>query len=241
MDHSHPGCGCPGWNARRNVPDIDPAEMRIRAKVKKAQLALDELCEEMVGVLKQERSNGVMHAVMAAAEPAKKALPPKPKAIDLTALDKEEPKPRGALGDVILKTLSVKPVYSQRDLGVLVGMKHNGSYMRNTLGKLRSSGYLDGVTLTDAGKHVAQGLVLRVDFNPTTLRAKWRDKLGSFVFDILNVLAEGDELTRDQLAEIVDKEPNGSYLRNTLGKLRSHALINKDKTIKIHPLLQDKS
>lgn len=106
-------------------------------------------------------------------------------------------------------------------LGFYSGYNTKGGYFDNMVGRLRSAGLVERWGITSAGEAMMSNAVPK----PTgpELREWLRPKLGKAPNAMLDALiaANGDRLTKAELAEVTGYSNSGGYFDNCLGRLRS--------------------
>lgn len=136
---------------------------------------------------------------------------------------------RSALGKCerrVLVTLhNVQPsnaasAISKVDLAVACGYTHSGGGFDNALGRLRSEGYLDELSLTARGQMHAETLE-----DTWAAWGEWMDKLGKAERAAMTALREHGALTTKQIADKTGYAADGGGFVNSLGHLRSLGLI----------------
>jgi hypothetical protein len=115
-------------------------------------------------------------------------------------------------------------------VAVIAGYSHKGGGFNNSLGSLRSKGFIEGsqehLQITGAGVD-ALG-----DFHPLPtgreLAAYWMSQLGKAERSILDalVLYYPNAMTKDELGRYTGYESSGGGFNNALGKLRTLELIS---------------
>lgn len=144
----------------------------------------------------------------------------------------------GACAQKILNVLAQYPDgRTKKQLAILVEYSSKSSSYENSLGRLRTLGYVDknpdSIKILDAGRMRA---VVEILPRGKDLLAHWCSKkaIGKCERAILEYLysSRGGE-TKDTLAEAVNYSPRSSSFENALGKLRSLELINRETPIKI--------
>jgi uncharacterized protein len=131
---------------------------------------------------------------------------------------------------------------SKAKVALLVGLNAKGGYFNNTLGSLRSKGWLSGfdeLQVTEAGL----GELGAFDPLPTgsDLLQHWCGEIGAAGAAILKALAGTAErtLSKAALAEATGYDAAGGYYNNTLGKLRTLGLISGFGELTLSPDLGD--
>lgn len=124
---------------------------------------------------------------------------------------------------------------TKTQISLLSGYSIKSSSLGNALGALRSAGYASGdaknTTITPAGR-----LALGDDWEPPPVGPKllewWLARLGRAERTVLSVIADRwpDPVNRDEVSEQSGYSATSSSLGNALGKLRSLALIEGDRT-----------
>ncbi len=108
------------------------------------------------------------------------------------------------------------------------GSHPNSKGFSNNLSTLRSSGYLDGVRLTDAGAAAANTIEIP---DQEELRERILSPLAPPRRQIVEILLDRGPLTRDELAEAVGYHPNSEGYSNNLSALRTRQLITRGSPI----------
>lgn len=169
------------------------------------------------------------------ARPAPRAavrpLPPVPKSPEFSGTDEA----LGGLGQRLLNALAYLETIgvaapTRWQAALFAESSAAGGYFENTLGKLRSSGYVSyptpgAVQITDAGRAVAT----IPERTPT--QAELHDllcqKLGGLRTRLLRALIDAypDALTREELGERAGAAAKGGYFENQLGSMRTAGLV----------------
>jgi hypothetical protein len=110
-------------------------------------------------------------------------------------------------------------------IALLVGYHQNSKSMVNTLGTLRTAGYVEGVTITPAGVE-ALGEYEQLPTGGDLLIWYYDNKLTPVEGRIAMAIAERDNWGRTDLAERVGYHPNAKSFVNALGRLRSLHLVD---------------
>jgi hypothetical protein len=230
-----------------------PDQQAIAAAEQRGRLR--GVCEGHMQVIDHLRGacNGVREAsnVLAAAfaslphVPAISAAPENKPAPAARQAPKAAPAPRALAAEgqsltkaarLILTALAQYPAgRNQVQVGLLSGYSHKGGGFRNTLGALRSKGWIvgggDKMTATDAG------LEALGPFDPlpvgAELRAYWLSQFGGAHRAILSALFDAypEGMDQESLGAAAGYEPKGGGFRNALGKLRTLELINRGTPI----------
>jgi hypothetical protein len=249
-------CPCPGFNARRSIPDREiaksPDELELERLTKEAQAALDRLCAKMKEIVRSRRLGDIEdpQALLAPTDGESRAkevfhekktttatttataTAPTPKSIDLNGEFK-----LGKLGQRILNVLAHETVYSKEELAILCGQSHGGGHFTNTLGAMRSAGLISGLIITTEGRKRVNGAVPSRD----TLRAEWYAKIGKLGTEIIEYLrTQKRGVDKYTIAEAVGREAAGGHFTNTLGHLRNTlALVHGyDNEIRVNEVLR---
>lgn len=125
-----------------------------------------------------------------------------------------------------LESLGISPI-SRANVAAWLGKTVSGSF-RNDLGRLRTLGLVDypgadELALTDLGRTAAGAPPAFASL--AELHAHWLAQVSGPQADILRTLLAAGDMTRERLAEALDKTVSGSF-RNDLGRLRSFGLID---------------
>jgi hypothetical protein len=122
------------------------------------------------------------------------------------------------------------PQPTRQNVAVVTGVSAKGGYYSNTLGALRSGGWIDYpgnglVTLTKKGS--AQASTIAAPRSLRELHARWLEQLPKAQRALLEVLIRfyPQKMFRAALAEQAGLEANGGYFSNNLGALRSLGLV----------------
>lgn len=164
-----------------------------------------------------------------ALQPAKVAVAAKPvhKAMHKSEPNGELTGPQQAILDIIA-TLNVRGITANRDsIARWLDIHPNGGSYGTNLGYLRSSGYLDGCTLTDQGEAAARA-------RETGLGAALEALPDEPKRNIMRALVDaGKPLSRDELAAALGLHPNGGSYGTNLGRLRTMGLITERGPIQL--------
>lgn len=215
------------------VPTLTPEDLgAIRAltlSLETAAAGISDAVNEAVTFL-DDRLARVAPPELAPDRPARAALPA-PRVIDKTV-----PADAGgetSLGKAERKVLTVLATYGERthvQVAMLTTYSSTSGGFRNTLGKLRSAGLIeggkDGMHITTAGS-LALGAYEAL---PTGkgLIDHWMTQLSQSQRAILNTLLDAypEPLTHDQVASETGYQATSGGFRNSLGKLRTLELIH---------------
>lgn len=141
-------------------------------------------------------------------------------------------KPRAAkasadtLPRLILTALAQHQLLTKERLAFYLGRHPNDKTLRNTLGSLRSRGYIDGLILTEAGRRH-----LGPQWEPLPVGDALREwyishKLQPAQGRLLSLINERDDWSKNEIAAAMNKHPNDKTLRNNLGRLRKMNLVD---------------
>lgn len=124
----------------------------------------------------------------------------------------------------ILTVLAQHPHVTRERLAFFLGRHPNDKTLTNMLGTLRSNGYVDGLSLTEAGRnHLGKWHPL-----PTGKELlSWyiSNKLKPAETKLLQLIASRRDWSRTELAAALGKHPNDKGLMNNLGRLRTMKLV----------------
>jgi hypothetical protein len=150
------------------------------------------------------------------------ATAPPPPSVDV-ADDAYEP--TGLARDILETLASVWPrQLTRQQVGAMTGKKADSGYFNNTLSKLRSNGYLSGITPT---QRVFDLVGHPEPKTPSQLRDLYREKLGNGLpREIFELLVEHPNgLTRQEIAEMTGKSCSAGYFNNMLSKVRGLGIV----------------
>lgn len=115
---------------------------------------------------------------------------------------------------------------SRGQLAVLTGYSHTSSGFANALGRLRTLGYVNGMTITSAG-HGALGEIEPLPVG-RELASHWIGQLPRAEAMMLQaLLAHPDGLDKDDLSRVTGYSATSSGFANAVGKLRTLELASK--------------
>lgn len=122
---------------------------------------------------------------------------------------------------ILAALIQYGPARDKKQLAIRAGYSHNSGGFNNSLGKLRSAGYVDGFRATEDGAAAlpdVQGLPSGKD-----LRQDWLSRLGKAERTILEALigVYPNSLTKEQIGQATGYSATSGGFNNALGKLRS--------------------
>jgi hypothetical protein len=114
-----------------------------------------------------------------------------------------------------------------------LGWRPTSGHIKNVLGKLRSAGLVDGLTLTDAGRREAAWPAKAATLAEyhSTLR-ECLDGPQRLVFDLLL----NGEMSRDDICEALGWSTQSGHIKNVIGALRTFGVVER-KGWKLSPLV----
>lgn len=124
----------------------------------------------------------------------------------------------------ILTVLAQHPQVTRERLAFFLGRHPNDKTLSNTLGSLRSSGYVDGLSLTETGRQHL-GVWQPLPTGHALLDWYISHKLRPAETKLLRLIASRNDWTRTDLASALGKHPNDKGLMNNLGRLRTMKLV----------------
>lgn len=135
----------------------------------------------------------------------------------------------------ILTTLAQYGECSKSKVAALTGYAINGGGFNNALSECRTKGWMAGsdpLSITDDGA----GALGEIQPLPSgeQLLAMWNGKLGKAEREILNILVQHDELTKDQVADLTGYAAAGGGFNNALSRLRTLELIEGKGCVRLN-------
>jgi hypothetical protein len=246
-------CRCPGYNARRSIPDRDVPqdsdELEIDRLNKNVQVALDALCSEMKKIIGRHREAAAGAFVTSPQEVLRAASKPAefPRTARFIGSGSKPPDPKESKERRWAEPVGIEPVRlngcqktilavlrqragevkSTKQLAILCGFDHEGGYFRNSLGALRTAGFVTHRSLllnsTMKAPHCSSPTA---QLSGGALRVTWGDKLSACEAAILEALAEQTAgVSAERIAERIGKNAEGGYFRNSLGRVRGLGLV----------------
>lgn len=175
---------------------------------------------EAKGALEQiQRSSRVGQPAPLPVRSVTRAQTPPTARVVMTAPAEGLTRPQQAILDTVAM-LNARGITPTRDtVARWLGIHPNGGSYGANLGTLRSSGYLDGFVLTDAGLAAAAPPATGIDAALAALQDEPKRKIIRTLLDV------GHPLTRDELAAQLAIHPNGGSYGANLGWLRTMGLI----------------
>jgi hypothetical protein len=243
-------CRCPGYNARRSIPDRDVPqdsdELEIDRLNKGVQVALDALCSAMKAIIRRQREAAAgafitspQEILKSAAKPpempretkerrwAEPVKPPAPAKSE--PVEGAEAIKLNGCQRTILAVLQRRPgeVKSTKELAILCGFDHEGGYFRNSLGALRTALFVTHHSLLlDATMKAPRCSSPMAALSSEDLLDVWCAKLKGCHAAILEALAEQTAgVSAERIAEQIGKNAEGGYFRNSLGRVRGLGLV----------------